>query len=99
MPSRCAPDSSWRSRTDPCSRSSRAWCIEDDLTGFLFGAISVDACLEAIARAFNVFGNSDIFMTMRRLAMARNFSWAKPAASYQDIYGRAIDGFQARHVT
>jgi starch synthase len=72
--------------------------IEDGLTGFLFGAISVEACLEAIARAFNVFGNSDIFMAMRRLAMARNFSWTRPAASYQDIYARAIEGFQARRV-
>ena len=70
--------------------------IEDGLTGFLFHAVSVEACLEAISRAFNVFGNGDIFMAMRRLAMARNFGWAKSAASYQAIYGRAIEGFEAR---
>jgi starch synthase len=72
--------------------------IEDGLTGFLFRAISVEACLEAIARAFNVFGNSDVFMAMRRLAMARNFSWTKPAASYESIYARTIDGFQTQRV-
>lgn len=70
--------------------------IEDGLTGFLFRPISVEACLEAVVRALNVFGNSETFMTMRRLAMARNFSWAEPAASYQGVYARAIDAFQAR---
>ncbi|WP_119300610.1 glycogen synthase GlgA [Dongia deserti] len=72
--------------------------IEDGRTGFLFRAISVEACLEAITRAFNVFGNGDIFMAMRRLAMARNFSWTKPAASYQAIYARAINGLRTHHV-
>jgi glycogen synthase len=35
---------------------------------------------------------------MRRLAMARNFSWTKPAASYESIYARTIDGFQTQRV-
>jgi len=48
--------------------------IQDGLTGFLFRAISVDGRLDTIGRALNVFGNSDIFETMRRLAMARNFN-------------------------
>jgi starch synthase len=72
--------------------------IEDGLTGFLFRAVSVDSCLEAVTRAFNVFGNRDIFMAMRRSAMARNFSWTKPALSYQQLYGRAIDGFPRQRV-
>jgi starch synthase len=72
--------------------------IEDGLTGFLFRPISVEGCLEAIARAFNVFGNGDVFMAMRRLAMGRNFSWAKPAASYESIYARAIDGLRTQRV-
>jgi starch synthase len=72
--------------------------IEDGLTGFLFRPISVEACLEAIARAFNVFGHGDVFMAMRRLAMARNFSWTKPAASYDAVYARAIDVFRTQRV-
>ena len=72
--------------------------IEDGHTGFLFRAVSVESCLEAVTRAFNVFGNRDIFMAMRRSAMARNFSWAKPALSYQQLYGRAIDGFPRQRV-
>jgi starch synthase len=67
--------------------------IEDGLTGFLFRAISVESCLEAVSRAFNAFSNRDLFVAMRRSAMARNFGWAKPALSYQQLYGRAIDGF------
>ena len=72
--------------------------IEDGLTGFLFRAISVDACLEAVVRALNVFDNSEIFMAMRRLAMARNFSWSKSAAAYQGLYARALGGFRAQRV-
>ena len=72
--------------------------IEDGLTGFLFRAVSVESCLEAISRAFNVFGNGDIFMAMRRLAMARNFGWARSAASYQATYARAIEGSEARRI-
>ena len=34
--------------------------IEDGLTGSLFRAMSVDGCLEAVVRALNVFGNSEI---------------------------------------
>ena len=72
--------------------------IEDGLTGFLFRAISVESCLEAVSRAFNAFGNRDIFMAMRRSAMARNFGWAKPALSYQQLYARAIESFPQQRV-
>jgi starch synthase len=71
--------------------------IEDGITGFLFRAISVEGCLEAVGRGLEVFGNSDIFAAMRRLAMARSFSWSRPAASYQHVYARVIEGFHSRH--
>jgi starch synthase len=72
--------------------------IEDGLTGFLFGSDSVDGCLEAVRRALNVFGSRDIFAAMRRLAMARNFSWSRSAGSYQDIYARVIEGVRTQRV-
>ncbi|HKP27045.1 MAG TPA: glycogen synthase GlgA [Dongiaceae bacterium] len=72
--------------------------IEDGLTGFLFRAVSVESCLEAVARAFNAFSNRDIFMAMRKSAMARNFGWTKPALSYQQVYGRAIASFPHQRV-
>jgi starch synthase len=65
--------------------------IQDGLTGFLFRTVSVESCLEAIGRALNVFGNTDIFAAMRRLAMARNFSWSGSALSYESVYARAIE--------
>src|SRR4030095_6511516 len=64
--------------------------IEGGVTGFLFQALSVDGCLEAVGRALNIFGNADVFKAMRRLAMARYFSWSGSASSYEDIYARAI---------
>jgi starch synthase len=72
--------------------------IEDGLTGFLFRPISVEACLEAVARAFNAFGNRAIFTAMRRSAMARNFGWTKPALRYQQLYARAIESFPQQRV-
>jgi starch synthase len=72
--------------------------IEDGLTGFLFRAISVESCLEAVTRAFNAFSNRDIFMAMRRSAMARNFGWVEPALDYQQLYARTIEGFPQRRV-
>jgi starch synthase len=65
--------------------------IQDGLTGFLFRTVSIESCQEAIDRALNVFGNADIFATMRRLAMARNFSWSGSALSYESVYRRATE--------
>jgi starch synthase len=64
--------------------------IDDGLTGFLFRAASIDGCLDAIGRALNIFGNTDILHAMRRLAMARNFSWSRSTRSYEGVYARAI---------
>jgi starch synthase len=64
--------------------------IDDGLTGFLFRAASIDGCLDAIGRALNIFGNTDILHAMRRLAMARNFSWSRSTRSYEGLYARAI---------
>ena len=72
--------------------------IEDGLTGFLFRAISVEGCREAVGRALDVFGNTDIFAAMRRLAMARSFSWSRSAATYREVYARAIEGFPSRRL-
>jgi hypothetical protein len=35
--------------------------IEDGFTGFLFRAVSVEGCLEAVGRALDVFGNTDLW--------------------------------------
>jgi glycogen synthase len=58
----------------------------------------VESCLEAVTRAFNAFSNRDIFMAMRKSAMARNFDWAQSALSYQQVYGRAIEAYPQRRV-
>jgi len=63
--------------------------IEDGQTGFLFDAMSVDGCLEAIGRALDAFGRPDTLDTMRRVAMSRDFSWSRSASSYQSVYARA----------
>jgi starch synthase len=71
--------------------------IEDGLTGFLFRSISVEGCREAVGRALDVFDNTIMLATMRRLAMARNFGWSRSAFAYQGIYGRAIKSARTQH--
>jgi starch synthase len=70
--------------------------IEDGVTGFLFRAASIDSCLDAIGRALNTFSSTDILHAMRRLAMARNFSWSRSASSYEAVYARAVAQNAAR---
>ena len=61
------------------------------VTGAVTGAV-----VAGIGRALNVFRHSEIFASMRRLAMARNFSWSSSALSYESVYARTIQSRVAR---
>jgi starch synthase len=63
--------------------------IEDGKTGFLFRRPSAEEFLGGVCRAFSAFGSTRRLNTMRRNAMAQDFSWQKSAASYADLYRRA----------
>jgi starch synthase len=64
--------------------------IEDGVTGFLFPELSHDALMKACRRAVDAFGDADCLMAMRRVAMARRFTWAQPAAAYAALYGSLV---------
>lgn len=62
----------------------------DPSVGFLFDAYDGEALSEALARAAQCFGDADALRTMRRRAMARDFSWSAAVPNYADAYRRAV---------
>ncbi len=60
-------------------------------TGFVFGHPSGRALRDAIWKGLELFRRDpDAFDALRRRGMARDFSWARAVAAYEDIYARAM---------
>ena len=55
-------------------------------TGFVFGAASLEALLPAVERAIALWHDRNRFSALQKRAMAADFSWAAPAASYISLY-------------
>lgn len=66
--------------------------VEDGITGFLFGEMSLPGFVGAIKRALDTFRAKERFAAMRRAAMARSFGfgWHHSAERYGAVYGRAV---------
>jgi starch synthase len=64
--------------------------IEDGVTGFLFGEMSLSGFLGAIKRGMDVFGSRKRFAAMRKAAMGRPQGWNESAARYQEVYRKAL---------
>ena len=64
--------------------------VEDGVTGFLFGEASAKGFMGAVRRALETFAAKKRLNTMRRTAMARDFSWNGAALNYSNLYGRTL---------
>jgi starch synthase len=64
--------------------------IEDQQTGFLFDEYAGAALDVALRRAASLFEDGAALQTHRREAMGRDFSWARSAEKYLDVYRRAL---------
>ncbi len=64
--------------------------IEDQVTGFVFDAYSSAALDVALRRAMALFDDPGAVAGHRREAMRRDFSWARSAERYLDVYRRAL---------
>jgi starch synthase len=60
--------------------------IKDGQTGFLFPHASTESFMSAVCRAFGAFSDYRRLNSMRSGAMAQEFQWSRPAASYQSLY-------------
>ena len=66
--------------------------IDDNGTGFLFPDLTADGLLDACGRAFEVFADRTRLATMRRAAMACNFSWSGSAATICSVISPSLQG-------
>lgn len=61
-------------------------------TGFLFGEPSADALLDAVRWAVETYRERpEHFRAMQLRAMQRDFSWAKSAGQYEELYRWALE--------
>ncbi len=59
-------------------------------TGFVFEPFTVEALLEALGRALEVYQNPTRWQTIQERAMRMDFSWSSSARTYTDLYRRAL---------
>jgi starch synthase len=62
----------------------------EDSTGFVFKEYSGEALFKAMQRAGEVFKGREAWSAMVKRAMARDFSWARSARSYTELYLEAL---------
>jgi starch synthase len=59
-------------------------------TGFMFAEPSADALAAAVREATETFADRTTWQRLMRNAMAQDFSWARSAARYLEIYHRLV---------
>ena len=55
-------------------------------TGFVFGPADPAALSETLGRALRQFSDRKRWLVLQRRAMAKDFSWARSARAYRDLY-------------
>jgi len=61
-----------------------------DGNGFVFREYRADEMMTAITRAVEAFANRDLWQKLVERAMAADFSWARSAEKYRQLYQRAL---------
>lgn len=64
--------------------------IEDNVTGFLFDDYTQADFIQACARAIDHYRHPQVWTSMVREAMARDFGWERSEMKYRDVYRRAM---------
>ncbi|MFH1058865.1 MAG: glycogen synthase GlgA [Pseudomonadota bacterium] len=59
-------------------------------TGFTFDAYELPALLETLARALEVYKQPEQWQGVMRRGMAGDFSWARAAGQYEQVYQQAL---------
>ena len=60
--------------------------VREGRTGFLFPEAGPVSMLEALRRAFEIFGDPERWQLLQRNGMLEDFSWSRPAHQYAMIY-------------
>ena len=64
--------------------------VKDDSTGFIFNVFSGNGLLRAVTKAYKLCGSKK-WQEMVTKAMKKDYSWARSAEDYLDVYKKAID--------
>ncbi len=64
--------------------------IEDNVTGFLFDDYTQADFIQACARAIDHYRHPQVWTSMVREAMARDFGWERSELKYRELYRRAM---------
>jgi starch synthase len=64
-------------------------------TGFVFDDYEPPALLEALNRAFTIFGDAGKWRALQVAGMRQDFSWDRSAREYVKIYERALSSRRA----
>lgn len=64
--------------------------VSGEGTGFVFQEASGDALLAAVNEALSVFANQKAWHQLMQNAMAQDFSWARSAARYSNLYQQTV---------
>jgi len=65
--------------------------VEENWTGYLFGPYEKGAMLASIGRALHDYPNSALWTEAVLRAMKQDFSWARSAARYEEIFNWALE--------
>ncbi|MBU4224505.1 MAG: glycosyltransferase, partial [Chloroflexi bacterium] len=60
--------------------------VEEGQTGFLFGAATPEALVEALRRALAIYPERAKWQKLQRNGMKQDFSWPKSARQYRTVY-------------
>lgn len=64
--------------------------VEDGVTGFVFDEMTPGSFVEAVRRARELFSKTRSYRKMQKEGMSRDFSWARSAAKYVEVYRGAL---------
>ena len=71
-----------------CEGNTRSVCNAEG-TGFLFRGFESEEMLEALRRALAIHKQPDLWRTLQRNGMSRDFSWRASADGYDALYAEA----------
>ena len=66
--------------------------IDDNVTGFLFGDLSLHGLMDAVTRALGSYASKGVLSRMRRRAMRRPPNWMKSSRRYSALYETLMAG-------
>ncbi|MCA9539507.1 MAG: glycogen synthase [Myxococcales bacterium] len=65
--------------------------VEDGVNGLRFGPATAEACRGALQRAVTLYADRKAYVAMQADGLARDWSWAGPAAAYARTYAEMIE--------